>query len=181
MVAVLLLASAALAVETADVPADLRAGLILKILAYDRNLPKRAGANVTVAVLVRPGNLSDASCARLQQALQDASLKSTVGGRTVRALRVDYQGTSQLSGALDNVAALYVCPGLSEQVGVISEMSRRQHVLTLSGSEALVRAGLAVGVVAREGRPRVIINLKQARAEGADLDAALLRFSEVIP
>jgi hypothetical protein len=53
-------------------------------------------------------------------------------------------------------------------------------VVSSSGVESMVRRGLSIGFVERDGRPALLINLPSTKAEGADLDAAVLRLAEVI-
>ena len=62
----------------------------------------------------------------------------------------------------------------------ISATARDKQVLSFTGNEAAVTAGLSIGFVARGGKPAVLVNLPAAKAAGADLDAALLRVAEVI-
>jgi hypothetical protein len=48
----------------------------------------------------------------------------------------------------------------------------------MTSVESSVRGGLAIGVV--DGGSRLMVNLPAAEAEGAQLDAAVLRIAEVI-
>ena len=56
---------------------------------------------------------------------------------------------------------------------------RKRAVLSMTLNTAYIKSGLSVSFSEGEDRIKVIINLPAARAEGADLDASLLRISEV--
>jgi hypothetical protein len=189
--AVSLLAAAALAVATArptamageDLPPRNQALLLLRVLAYDRNLKQRAGAAVTVAVLYKPGDRSsEAHGASLVAAFEEVSRDVVVAGLPVRVEAMPYRDAADFEARLGAVrpALAYVDLALGRTVPDILQATRRRGVLTAAGSRSLVEAGLAIGVEAQSGRAGLIVNLKASRLEGADLDAALLAVSDVV-
>ncbi len=160
-----------------------RAVLGLRILAYDRNVRGRSdGKQATVLVVYRQGNeASEAAQAGLSAALEELAGTLTVGGLPVRVRPLPYNpGDFEAKLAAAHPVAAYVCPGLTDATAAISAATRRHQVLSMTGADPQVRAGLAVGVVERDDKAGVLVNLPAARAEGADFDAALLRSAEVI-
>jgi hypothetical protein len=73
-----------------------------------------------------------------------------------------------------------VAPGLEAEAVAISRATRERRVLTFSPARSTVDAGLSVGLVNRGNRAGLVLNRAGARAEGADLDSALLAIAEVI-
>ena len=186
-----LLAAALLASGTArpaaaagdELPPRNQALLLLRVLAYDRNLAHRSGAAVTVAVLFKPGDkASEAHRASLLAAFEEVSRDVVVAGLPVKVEAVPYRDAADFAARLDTLrpALAYVDLALLRAVPDIVKATRRRGVLTADGSRSLVEAGLAVAVVAQAGRAGLIVNLKASRQEGADLDAALLAVSDVI-
>lgn len=169
--------------QAEELPAQSRALLLLRILAYDRNLAGRAGAAVKVTCLFKAAErTSEERCASLVAALQDVAREVVVMGRPVRADALPYRGAADADAALSTArpTLAYVDAALELSVPEIVRSTRRLGILTASGSKDLVRGGLALGVVAGSRRAGLIVNLQGARLEGADLDAVLLAISEVI-
>jgi hypothetical protein len=166
-----------------ELPSRAQALLLLRVLAYDRNLTQRARAGVIVAVLFKPGDKgSEEHRAALQVAFESVSRDVVVAGLPVRVEAVPYHDAADFEARLDALkpSLAYVDPILARAVPDIVQVTRRRGVLTADGSRVMVEAGLAIGVVAQAGRAGLIVNLKASRLEGADLDAALLAVCDVI-
>jgi len=164
------------------VPQGQQALLLLRTLAYDRNLAARAGAEATVLVLFKPGDAaSTAAKDAMLTALATAAEKVKVAGLPVRALSRPL-GRDSLHLALGEAGAvaLYLCPGLEDASAEVAAATRATHVLSFAGSRASVEAGISIGFVGRDGKAVVMVNLPAAKAEGADLDSGLLRVAEVV-
>jgi YfiR/HmsC-like len=179
----LLLLATSSQVWAADLPPNFQAIFLLRILAYDRNLKTRAGDAVNILVVYQDGNDgSDSTKGEILKAVNKIAKDTQVSGLPVRISALAYSDANGLDGAISGAkaAALYLCPGLDSSVGAIQEVTRRRSVLTFTGVEPWVRQGISVGLVARESKPAVVVNLAASKEEGADLDPALLRLAEVI-
>ncbi len=171
---------AAWAQGTAPAP---EANWLLRILAYDRNLKQRAGEQVTLALAYSDGDPASArACAELLREIQAIPGHEQVATMPLRVLVVPLLEVGSFAARLiqERVAAVFVCPGLSGRIGQISYIARRRHMLSISGNEEDLRGGVSIALRKRDDRHSVVINLPASRAEGADLDAALLRVAEVI-
>ena len=178
--------AALLAVGTASagatpIPADKQALILLRSLAYDRNLPARAGDAVRIAALYRAGDAaSEAAASDLVAAISKASPVS-VAGRPVRVVSLPYNADTLERDLGDApTAALYLCGGLGGVAGPVMATTRKLAILSFTSEEEMVRGGLSIGLVRRGERAAILVNLVAARAEGADLSAELLRLAEVV-
>ncbi|HYV49419.1 MAG TPA: YfiR family protein [Myxococcaceae bacterium] len=179
--AALALLAAPAALADAEVPMAQQAVLILKILKFDRSLQARAGDIATIAILYADNDPeSEAVRVELQGALEAAAHTVTFP-LPIKVVHLPYSA-SKIDAELADAkpTAAYVAPGLASQVATLIKATRKSTTLTFTGDEALVRAGLAVGLVARGDRPTLLVNLPAAKAEGADLSSDLLRLSQVI-
>ncbi len=177
---VLMLASAPVHAE--ELPASLRASLVVRILAYDRRMGSRPPP-LTIAILHQEGDASSARGGQeLGTALEAAARGRTIAGQPLRVLRVGFRNVSQLQEALsrEGVVALYACEGLEAQSEAISRVTRQLSILSITGSEAQVNRGLAIGLSRKGSSPAILVHLSAARAEGADLDAGLLSLSQLV-
>jgi len=157
--------------------------LFLRVLAYDRNLKSRANGTVTVAVLYRAGKPeSEQARNGVVAALEEIAKKVAVAGLPVRVAVLEFVNPVTAASRLQELhaSAAYVCSGLGDATSDLMALMRKHSILSGTAMEASVRSGLSVGLLAREGKPGLLINLPAAKAEGADFDAALLRLAEVI-
>jgi len=153
------------------------------VLAYDRNVVKRAGNTAQVLVLARQGDrASEERAVQLVDAFEDVAREVVVAGLPVRAEVLHARDAAGLAARLQefHAALVYVDEALAALVPEISQVTRHHGVLSAGGSKSLAEAGLAVAVVARPPRAGVVVNLQAARQEGADLGAALLSVAEIV-
>lgn len=160
-----------------------QAALLLRSLPYDQNFSRRVSGTVTVAVIHREGNLvSETYGLDMTSALGDIARGTQLKGLPVRVLNIPYSNAEAFTAVLgkQKLAALYVCPGLEDVLDSISDFTRQKKILSFSGREVEVRDRLSIGLLRRGSRPALIVNLRAAVAEGADLNPDLLALSEVI-
>ena len=144
---------------------------MLRVLAYDQNLAKRAGKTVNVAVLS-----ADSGCEELRSILVEQVKRVSVGGKRVEVRDIKWADAS----SLDGVNAAFVCDDLSASVSSIIAATRKLRILSFVADAAAVKAGVTVGIIKRGSSAGLLINRTAARAEGASFDPALLQLAELI-
>lgn len=157
--------------------------LLVRVLVYDRNLTARVHGVVRVAVAFRPGDRrSEERRDEMVSALEEVSREVVALGLPIEAVAVPYHDAADFEARLARhaPACLFVCSGLDGAVKEIATGARRRRVLSVTGSREMAEAGLAVALVNRGRRAGVVVNVPAAKAEGADLDAALLGIAEVL-
>jgi hypothetical protein len=133
-----------------DVPANLQAALFKKIFAFDKTLQTKG---IEVAVL---GGGDE-----MVAAFKDAGVNVKASG-----------GGSVPGG----VSVVYVAGGAS-----VKSQTASKGVLSITGDVASVEAGkVAIGIGTEGGKPKIVINLAQSKAEGQELSADLLKIARVI-
>ncbi len=169
--------------ETAALPVRQRTLLMLRVLVYDRNLASRAPRDVVVGVLFRPGDPdSERERDDVLEALGQLADEVVANGRPIRGVAVSYTTPAELAEQLKALhpAAAWVCTTLAPQAPEIARVTQARKVLSVVGVRAAVEAGLAVGIVPGQRRAAIVVNAAAAKAEGADLDAALLGIAEIV-
>lgn len=159
------------------------AAMLLRVLAYDRNLKARSnGKSVPIIVLYQEGNqASEAMQSDVANALEDLAASVTVADLRVISVPLAYTNLAEIAAKLTakRPVAMFVCTGLAEAVPALASLARKHSILTLTLTTAYLKAGLSIGFQRGEDHVNILINLPAARAEGSDLDAALLRLAEV--
>jgi hypothetical protein len=102
------------------------------------------------------------------------------GNRPLEVIPVDLDRMSLDSVVVHaNPRVLYVAPLRGVDVEDIARMARETGTRTYTGVPHYVGRGLSVSVRVQGDRPRLLINLDAARAEGAEFSASLLRLAEI--
>ncbi len=165
-----------------EVPARHHALLLLRVLAYDRNIQQRAGSPLTVVVLSRPGDRgSEHRSKELRTAFEEVANKVVVAGLSVQVKELPFHGADDLESRLAAIhpVLVEVDEALESALPDVLRTTRPRGIST-SGTRDMAQGGATFGVSVNAGRASLTVNLSGARAEGADLDAALLDICEVI-
>jgi hypothetical protein len=161
------------------VPMNVQYPLFLKILTFDRELAVRAGAEVVIGVVyqerVRESWLAKDELLRVVE----SSPVKRVKDLSVRAVAISLDDPADLEEALvrHGVDVIYVSPLRAFDIEQITRLARGRNLLTLTGVPDYVDAGIAIGIGLSGDLPEILVNLRAAKAEGADLHASLLRLA----
>jgi hypothetical protein len=165
-----------------ELPTSLRASMLVRVLAYDRRMGQHPPPLI-LAVIHREGNPeSEGQGQEFSVALEAAARGRSISGRPLRVVRIGFSDARQLQESLAEAraVAIYACQGLEAEAESISQVTRRLSVLSITGSEAQVSQGLAIGLSRKGNSPVILVHLSAARAEGSDLDAGLLSLSRLV-
>jgi hypothetical protein len=163
------------ATARADVQEDRRAQLIIKAISYDRAIRTRAKDSVMLAVLTTGKECEDAL-----SALQSTARNATVANLPLKVAEQTWTGNVAATEAeltRLNVTVAFVCPDATAHVASIVALARKLDIMTFTGREEDVRAGISIGVVSRGSRPVIMVNTTALKEEGVDLDSGLIRFA----
>lgn len=157
------------------------AALMFKLLRYDRAVARHARPVVTLGVLVDPATAGSQACGNaMRDALEQQGQRQPLARLPVRTVMLSFLDAPHLHQALDaeGVAALFVCPAGPDALDAL-ERARASHTLTVTDSPLdYARGMMGAGLFPAGGAP-LSINLSAARAQGADLEAAVLRVALV--
>jgi hypothetical protein len=166
-------AAAAVSVSM-PVPVDVQAALFRNIWKLDRNFDSTKA--IKLAVVYQEG-FADSVAAK-----DDFLASISRQGLRITILFVE-AGTQQLlSNGLHAIETdiVYVAPLRGVDVTEIGRISRFHRFRTITGVPEYVDLGLAVGIGLRRDRPLIIVNLEQARAEGAVFSSQLLALARIV-
>ncbi len=178
----LVLIGARMVLGQAVVPPDLQAGIIARMLSYDRSLKTRVGTGVDVAVVFKPSNAASSKAQADVVAAFKALEPHTVQGLPLTTVAHAFKDPAALAdwASRESIDILYIAPGLDSDVDAIRGVARDKKLVTISPVRALVERGLALGVVVKGDTPRILVNMPVAQTAGVDLDPKLLQLCEVI-
>ena len=163
-------------------PVKLRVAILFKALSYDRNLEKRCPGGLRIGVVGLASNGESVAVARETAGEIGASAIRKVKGLSIHVEVLEIDGVAALRAAAKqkNLNTLYLGPGLAAQLDEILRLAREQKILVMSGEADQVQAGVALGVVQRDRKPKILVHTKAASDQGASFDARLLRLAEIV-
>lgn len=144
------------------VPTSVQGAIIGKVLPYVRGFQ---GTEVQLLVVYTVEG----------QGLVDEAIRSLDGpGISPRAVEL-----GELKGAIATANAVYFLPGAAS--ASVKELCQQSRVLSISAVPSLVESGdISIGIGAKNGRPQILVNLRQLEAEGHQVSSELLKLAKVI-
>jgi hypothetical protein len=179
LVVALALSSPSGLAQTSSVPASIQAELLAKLEGYDKGFPARAGELANVALLVKTGSArSELSAAEMKLAL---SRIDRLGGLPHKETVVPYTNAPALAQKVreGRIAVVYVTPGFDAELVKIREALSNVDVLTLGALPTYVPEGIVLGFEIESGKPKILINLEQAKRQSVKFPTDLLRLMKV--
>jgi hypothetical protein len=156
------------------VPAPVQATLAVRILEYDRALKSWSGGRLTVGVVARHAS----AASEFEQALSGRDAQ----GVPIKVAQHAYKDAEGLRAWIERsgVGLLYLAPDAAAESAAAVAVAAARRLPVLVASRAQFRDGATVGLVVRDGKPHILVNLSASRAVGMDLDPKLLQLSEVV-
>jgi len=164
-----------------SVPVKLESAILARVLGADRSLPARVGRSLTIGLVFKAGAASSANLAAMEA--YEALGTQTIFDFAPQARARAYRDRADLEAWIERegIDALRVADGLSAEIAEIRLVCEARRLLCASPNLDHVKAGLAVGVALRDDKPRLVVDLRHARAAGLDLDPKVLELAEVLP
>lgn len=166
--------------QTAAIPASLQAELLAKLETYDRSFATRAGKTARVLIVVKQGSArSELSANEMRSALKRID---RIGGLPHEEVVVNYAGAPALAERVRGERAAIVFLGADlddDEVSSIAAALVDVSVLTVGAVAGYVAKGIVLGFELESGKPRIVINLEQARRQKVDFSSNVLRLMRV--
>jgi hypothetical protein len=174
------LASAALGGD--GVPPSRQVVIVMRSLAYDGNLKRRAGDAINIVILHKKGSFESESMASVMGKAFGALEATQVSGLPIVVSRLAFTGAEPLKKAVvgGGIDVIYVCEGLDAELIAIQNVSHQTRALTVAGKRSYVERGLSLGVFEIDAKCTILLNLSASRMEGAAFAPDLLRLAQVI-
>jgi len=164
-----------------DLPVQLQVNLLSKMSTYVQNFVP-AGTETVKVLVVHPGP-KDGPTRGAQSLGSTITQVGKLGKYGAEPKLVAYGDakTFRATLAAERPQVLYLAPELdSTLTAEIVEAATSSTVLTISGVAEHVRLGVVLGFALMEGRPRVLINLKQAQKQQIVFLSGLVSHSVVV-
>jgi hypothetical protein len=170
-------------VAHATMPVQKLAAVVVRALAYDRSLKSRVGPHLDVLVL-HDGGPATHTATEVLDGL-NALRGVVVQGAPLQASVVVVTDVASVGAAIaaNGPDVVWVCGSPTFQGALLPTViteARARHITTVSLEPALVEAGVMLGVDGSGDKPKIVVNLGEARAAGVDFAADLLKLARII-
>jgi hypothetical protein len=165
--------------EELRVPPRLQAELLAKVAAYDTKFSQRARGRALVLVVSAP-KIADSERFAAQIRAELAK-QPRIGGVDHMEDNIRFSTAAELARICRErrPAIVYLAPGLSDAVPSIARELAGLDVLSVSAVPSDVPDGVVLGFEVVSGRPRLLVNLPQARRQNVSFMPELLRLAKV--
>jgi hypothetical protein len=161
-----------------SVPVGLQSELIGKVAAFDRAFRGRSGPTARLIVTHKDGD--SARVGRyMAKALEEMP---DIAGlpKTVELLAWSSPGALVAAVRARPTALVYFSLGLEGDAAAIAAALAGTDLLTIGATGALAERGTCVGFELEEGKPKIYVNLRVAKAQKVDFRAELLRLVKLV-
>ena len=161
------------------VPVPLQAQLTSRVCSFDRNFKARVGSTVHVLVVHRAGNAeSEATASAFAKALADLRL----AGVPAAVEEDSFSDGAQLAGRVKSqqIGVVYFAVGLEPDMARAAAALVGADVLTIGATGQFAQNGAVVGFDLEEARPKLVVNVKSAKAQNVSFKSELLELARVV-
>ena len=166
--------------EESSVPAGVQVALVAKVAAYDKHFVTRAGERARIMIVMARGDADSARvAAQLKAAFADVE---RVGGLPHDDSVVEYTDAPTLARECrdQRVAIVYLTPGLGSEVEAIGRALDGMSILSVGAVSGYAAKGAVIDFSIEAGKPRIALNLGQARRQDVSLLPELVRIMRVV-
>ena len=162
------------------VPLSLQAQLTARLGGFDRNFSARAGMVANVLVVSKAGDASSKIDARaFSRALSELG---NLGGVPIHLDDVELGDPPALAQRIraQHIALVYFSSGLEGDMPRVVVALSGVDVLTVGSTAQHAERGAVVGFDLDEARPKIVLNMKSARAQNVAFKAELMKLARIL-
>jgi len=165
--------------EDVPVPVSLQAELLAKVAGYDKNLKARAGDRVRILLVEQPGNAeSERIVTQMRAALEQVG---PIAGMAHEEAVVPFSGAAALVATIRDrhAAIVFFSPGFAADIGAVRDALDGVDVMSATAVPDYVPRGVVLGFDLVGGKPKLTVNLSQARRQNVSFAAEVLKIAKV--
>lgn len=162
------------------VPLQLQVELSKKILEYVDVPPFRSVDRVRIGIVVKADRPDSVRAGGDLKIAFDRS--TSIAGHDHEQSILEWSGPNRLVEETERrrLTVLYFTPGLDVEVAAVARALVGKPLLRIAAVDSLVQAGAILGFDLVSGHPKMLCNLRQAKAQGVVLKAAVLKLMRIV-
>ena len=166
--------------EDPAIPLQLQAELTAKVVEYAQTPSSQGLGVMRIGILVRTGSVESQHFA--------SELKATFGRMGTIAGLAHEEAVMTWSNASAfaeearrrQLFAVYLTPGLRGEIPAIARALEGVQIISVAAVDGYVSGGAILGFELVSGRPRMVLNLPQARKQGVAFRAQVMKLMRIV-
>jgi hypothetical protein len=157
----------------------LQASLLSRVAGYDRNFAARALDKAKMLLVAKPHDRESARVVReMKAALSDLP---AIGGLPHDEEVTTYKDAATVARTCTShrISIVYFGPGFAEEIPSIRVALTSLDLLSVGAVPDYVVQGIVLGFDSVSGKPRLVLNLGQARAQHVNFAARILKLMTI--
>lgn len=150
--------------QNMDVPAKIQVQIILKSLSYDRNFKEKPIFGIVYT------EKSEKIKNEIVEELDKVEIKNI-------SINLGKEKLGEIVSE-EKVNVIYACPEISDLKEII-KVSQSKKILTTTGIEKYVEKGISLGIIEKEKKPKIIVNIPSLKKEERNFEASFLKLTEI--
>jgi len=157
----------------------MQAKLLATVADYDKGFAERAKGKVKIALLTSKSPESARAATQMQGVLKGLP---TIGGLPHEESVVRFESGAALANLCrtDGISIVFLMPGFGSEIGDIKKSLDGVSTLSVASVGSYVEQGIVLGFDVISGKPKLLVNLPQSRAQKIAFKAELLKMVKVI-
>ena len=162
-----------------SVPLPMQVQLLTTVADYDKGFAERAKGKAKIVLLTSKNADSARAATQVQGALGRIA---QIGGQPHEESTVRYESGAALAGLCksNGISVVFLMPGFQGEIADIKRSLDGINVLSVGTIGSYVQQGIVLGFDVISGKPKLLVNLAQARSQKVSFKAELLKMVKVI-
>jgi hypothetical protein len=165
--------------EDVAVPLPMQVQLFSSVADYDKGFAERAKGKVKIVLLTSKNPDSARAATQVQGAL---ARLAQIGGQPHEESTVRFESGAALANLCtsNGISVVFLMPGFQSEIADIKKSLDGVNVLSVATIGSYVQQGVVLGFDVISGKPKLLVNLGQARAQKVAFKAELLKMVKVV-
>jgi hypothetical protein len=165
--------------QDVSVPLPMQVQLLATVADYDKGFAERANGKAKIVLLTSKNPDSAKAANQIQGALGKVA---QIGGVPHEESIVKFESGAALAAHCksNGISIVFVMPGFQNEIGDIKNNLSNLNILSVASVGSYVQQGIVLGFDVISGKPKLLVNLPQARNQKVNFKAELLKMVKVI-
>jgi len=166
--------------EDPAIPLQLQAELTAKVVEYAQTPSSQGLGVMRIGILVRSGSVESQHFASELKAT--FGRMGTIAGLAHEEAVMTWSSPSAFAeeARRRQLFAVYLTPGLRGEIPAIARALEGVQIISVAAVDGYVSGGAILGFELVSGRPRMVLNLPQARKQGVAFRAQVMKLMRIV-
>jgi hypothetical protein len=165
--------------EDVSVPLPMQVKLLSTVADYDKAFAERANGKAKIILLTSKNPDSAKAASQIQAALGRVP---SIAGMPHEETVVRFQSGAALAAQCksNGISIVFLMPGFQSELGDIKASLTGLNILSVASIGSYVQQGIVLGFDVISGKPKLLVNLPQARNQKVNFKAELLKMVKLV-